>query len=97
MEATYAAARQTGLTFDWFMFGNDPLGLLLGWGDMVAMRAGAAKVVGTHKRALARVREGGAPIEECVLHRACTSMMQLGSPFLHLAAPPASSLCCDDG
>ena len=56
----HPAAKGIGSATDTFMYGQELLGLLLFWGDVAAMRAGAAKVVDAHRRVLARVREGAA-------------------------------------
>mmetsp|Transcript_29932 Transcript_29932/g.87551 ORF Transcript_29932/g.87551 Transcript_29932/m.87551 type:complete len:197 (-) Transcript_29932:201-791(-) len=42
------------------MYGTEPYALLLGWGDLAALRAGARKVLGAHRRILDRVRDGAA-------------------------------------
>ena len=50
--------KQVGTQVDLFLCGNEPLGLLLFFGDLKAARTGFAKVLDGHKRILARVRQG---------------------------------------
>ena len=54
----HGGMKQVGLQMDFFLFGNEPLGLLLFFGDLEAARTGFAKVLDGHKRILARVRQG---------------------------------------
>ena len=56
--ACHEFAKKTGSKVDNFLFGGNALGLLLFWGDLKAMRAGAAKVLKGHKMARASVKEG---------------------------------------
>ena len=66
---THAAARQlTGI--DVFMYGLEPFGLLLWWGDLAAMRAGVKKVLDAHRRVLTFVTEGEATADRCAAHGA---------------------------
>ena len=63
------------MTFDGFMmWGSEPLGLLLFWGDVAGMRAGLAKVVDAHAQVAARVRRGEATADTCAhpCFRACS-------------------------
>ena len=63
-----------GTTIDFFMHGNEPLGLLLWWGDVAAMRAGISKVVDAHAQVAARVRRGEATADTCARpFRACNT------------------------
>ena len=65
---THAAAKQLGATIDEFMYGVQPLGLLLWWGDLAAMRAGVKKVLDAHRRVLTFVTEGEATADRCAAH-----------------------------
>ena len=62
-DAVHDTAKGFGTNIDWFLFGLEPLGILLWWGNLAAMRAGAAKVLHGHKKILERVRRGEAPAE----------------------------------
>ena len=48
------------------MYGLEPLGLLLFFGDLATARTGFAKALHAHKRVLARVRQGAASVDGCV-------------------------------
>ena len=53
------------MSIDVFTYGLEPLGLLLWWGDVAAMRAGVAKVLDAHAQVAARVRRGEAASDTC--------------------------------
>ena len=53
------------MNVDVFMFGLEPLVLLLWWGDLAAMRAGAAKVLHAHRCVLDRVQRNETSAEMC--------------------------------
>ena len=59
------------MNVDSFMYGMEPLGLLIFWGDVVAMRSGLAKVVDVHSQVLARVRRGDATADTCAPRPLC--------------------------
>ena len=53
------------MSIDVFTYGLEPLGLLLWWGDVAAMRAGVAKVLDAHAQVAACVRRGEATADTC--------------------------------
>ena len=59
--------KQIGTNMDLFAFGVEPLGQLNFFGDLTAAHTGIAKVSDAHKRMLARVKQGTASADECVL------------------------------
>ena len=59
-ETVHPAAKAFGSKFDCFMWGAEPLYLLLFVGDVAAARAGALKALDAHKRVLGRVQDGEA-------------------------------------
>ena len=61
----HAVAKGIGVSIDVFMYGLEPLGLLLWWGDVASMRAGVAKVLDAHAQVAARVRRGEATSDTC--------------------------------
>ena len=63
-ETVHLVAKGFGFCADVFMYGMEPLGLLLFMGDVVTARAGAVKLVDAHKRVLARVQHGEAAADE---------------------------------
>ena len=65
-EKLHDGMKQVGLGLDIFMFGLDPLGLLLFYGDLQGARAGLAKVEDAHKRLYARIRQGEVISDRCM-------------------------------
>ena len=61
----HAAAKGMGMNLDLFMYGMEPLGLLLWWGDVAGMCAGVTKVLDAHAHVAARVRRGEATADTC--------------------------------
>ena len=61
----HAAAKGMGMNIDLFMYGMEPLGLLLWWGDVAGMCAGVTKVLDAHAHVAARVRRGEATADTC--------------------------------
>ena len=57
-EKVHPIAMAFGFGIDIFMFGVEPLGLLLFAGDVAAARAGVLKVLDAHKCVLTRVQQG---------------------------------------
>ena len=51
------------MNIDTFLFGLEPIALLLWWGNVAAMRAGVAKVLNGHAQILERVRRGASSAE----------------------------------
>ena len=79
-DTVHDCAKHIGMNIDLFIFGMDPLGLLLFFGDLAAARAGSAKVLDAHKRMHRRVRQGEAATDgytyEFVCSRAiCASLL----------------------
>ena len=68
IDTIHSAAKVFGTNVDLFLYGADPLGLLLFCGDLKAARAGASKVADAHKRILARVQQGVATAYGCESH-----------------------------
>ena len=68
-DSVHHVAKHWGANLDAFLYGSDALGLLLWWGDLGGMRAGVTKVLDAHRRLLARVRQGEATADGCVLPR----------------------------
>ena len=58
--------KQVGVNIDHFLFGMQPLGLVLFFGDLAAASAGFQKVNDAHECVLARVEQGAASAEWCV-------------------------------
>ena len=67
--------KQVGTQIDLFLYGNEPFGLLLFFGDLTAARTGFAKVLDGQKRILARVRQGVASADGYAL--TCYARMPL--------------------
>ena len=59
--------KQVGTQLDLVLFGFEPVGLLLFFGDLTAARTGFVKVLDGQKRILARVRQGVASADGCAL------------------------------
>ena len=59
-DTVHPAAKQFGINSDMFMYGFEPLAILLWHGDLATARAGFAKVLDAHRRILERVRQGEA-------------------------------------
>jgi hypothetical protein len=78
---SHPAAKAYGIKCDHFMFGIEPACLLLWWGDIAAMRAGAAKVLDAHAQVLAAVQQGAASALSCALlvrtRTFCSSLCQI--------------------
>lgn len=64
-DTVHAASKQIGLNADTFLYGMEPLCLLLWWGNLQSVRTGVAKVVDGHRRLLAMVRQGETTADEC--------------------------------
>ena len=61
------SSKHIGNNVDIITMGAEPLGLLNFFGDVEAARTGIAKVNDAQKRMLARVKQGTASADECVL------------------------------
>ena len=79
---------QIGTNMDIIAQGVEPLGLLNFFGDLTAARTGIAKVNDAHKRMLARVKQGAASADGCVL----ASRTLLPPFFLQHLLYPSSNL-----
>ena len=62
-DKAHPVAKQFGIHLDTFLYGLEPLCLLLWWGDTEGMRAGVAKVMDGHKQMLARVEQSEATVD----------------------------------
>eukprot|EP00966_Prymnesium_polylepis_P004033 92301-Prymnesium_polylepis.2 len=62
---THPAAKGAFCYIDFFMFGFEPLALLLWWGDLRGMHAGLANMLDAHAQVLQRVRQGEISAEMC--------------------------------
>ena len=69
-DTVHAVVKGMGSTLDLFLLGLQPLALLMFWGDLKGMRAGAAKLMDCHCKLLARVKQGDTAAEGCVAHAA---------------------------
>ena len=66
-ETIHAPAKDFNMHIDVFMYGLEPLSVLLFWGDLKAMRTGAAKALDAHSNVLTLVRTGEAAADTCAL------------------------------
>ena len=74
-DVVHESAKTIGMSIDFFLFGMEPLGLLLFFGDVEAARRGCAKVLDAHKRMLARVRQGGASTDGYTYEVVCSRII----------------------
>ena len=65
-DTVHAVAKASGTSVDLFLMGMQPHALLMFWGDLKGMRAGAAKVMDGHRKLLAQVQQGHATAAGCV-------------------------------
>ena len=87
-EQGHEGMKQVGFGMDMFMFGLEPLGLLLFFGDLQGARAALAKVEDAHKRISDRIHQEEITLDRCfrfvspdafhslfpdVVHSACRS------------------------
>ena len=76
-DTVHAVAKGFGSTLDVFLYGLQPHALLMFWGDLKGMRAGAAKVMDGHRKLLAQVQQGHVTAAGCAgsrmaaAHRRC--------------------------
>ena len=90
-DVVHPVAKQLAFKADAFLFGLEPIGLLLWFGDLKSVQAGIAKLVDGHERILALVREGTATADG---YAACSRSKPCG-PCMHL--PTHFVVCCGDG
>ena len=97
-EKAHPVAKQFGIHLDTFLYGLEPLCLLLWWGDVQGMRAGVAKVMDGHRQMLARVQQGEATVDGCAdQHRTRTRPHARRACVPPLTEPHLERLRCAAG
>ena len=87
IDKAHPVAKQFGIHLDTFLYGLEPLCLLLWWGDAKAGRAGVAKVMDGHRQMLARVQQNEATVDGCAGHRQLPARARACKPLLTSAVP----------